>query len=287
MSSGKVRDIYDVGDGMLLMVASDRISAFDVVMSEPIADKGRILTAMTCFWLQVLSDISPNHLITGLPEDIAEVLGPIPVSAAVIEGRAMLVKRAEMLPLEFIVRGYLAGSAWREYAACGSVHSVPLRKGLRQSERLDEPMFTVSTKAISGHDENVDLGRAAGLVGAGVLEEAKRICMRCYERAARLAEDRGILVADTKFELGWIDGELCLCDEVLTPDSSRFWPIEGWAVGSAPPSLDKQPLRDWLEATGWDKQPPPPALPREVVEATRDRYLLAYERLALMASEAP
>ena len=261
--SGKVRDVYDAGDDRLLMVASDRISAFDVIMAEPIPDKGRVLNAFTAFWVAEMADIAPSHLIS--LED---------------GGRAMLVRRADMIPIECIVRGYLSGSAWKEYQASGTMHGTPLPAGLRQSERLPEPVLTPSTKAPVGqHDENLSLEEAEELAGAGVVREAAEISLAVYGRAAAAAEERGIILADTKFELGYIDGRLSLCDEVLTPDSSRFWDAETYRVGETPPSFDKQPVRDWLEGTGWDKKPPPPALPPEVVAATRDRYLAAYERI--------
>jgi phosphoribosylaminoimidazole-succinocarboxamide synthase len=269
--SGKVRDIYDVGDGTLLFVTSDRISAFDVIMAEPIPDKGRVLTAITGFWLDKLSGVAPNHLVS---------LDPPPASGLTdLAGRSMVVRKADMLPIECIVRGYLAGSAWAEYRQSGTMHGVSLPTGLRQSERLPEPVFSPSTKATSGHDVNISLDEAAQLVGADVAKQAQEICLDAYRRGSEWAAARGIIIADTKFELGFIDGELAICDEVLTPDSSRFWPAEHWRPGSTPPSFDKQPLRDWLEATGWDKAPPPPTLPAEVVEATSQRYVAAYEEL--------
>jgi phosphoribosylaminoimidazole-succinocarboxamide synthase len=261
----------------MLLVASDRMSAFDVVMAEPIPDKGRVLTALSAFWLQeVLADVAPSHLITvdpaGFPADAADITD--------LAGRAMLVHRAEMLPLECIVRGYISGSAWKEYQRSGTMHGTPMPAGLRESDQLPEPLFTPSTKAAIGDkDENISFEQACDLVGADVAKAARELSLAAYQRGAELAAERGIIVADTKFELGWIDGEMALCDEVLTPDSSRFWPADAWKPGSTPPSFDKQPVRDWLEATGWDKQPPPPSLPAEVVEASRERYVIAYERL--------
>ena len=272
VTSGKVRDIYELGDQRLLFVTSDRMSAFDVVMAEPIPDKGRVLTAVTAFWLERLSNVAPNHLVS---LDVPPALG----EDADLEGRVMVVRRAEMLPIECIVRGYLSGSAWAEYKRTQTMHGTPLPAGLRQSERLPEPVFTPSTKADTGHDENISFEQAAALAGEGLAAEARRISLAAYEQAAALAAERGIIIADTKFELGMIDGALAICDEVLTPDSSRFWPAEGWSPGEVPPSFDKQPLRDWLEGTGWDKTPPPPPLPAEVVAATRARYVEAYERL--------
>ena len=259
--SGKVRDIYDAGDDRLLMVTSDRISAFDVVLDQPIPHKGRVLTLLTQFWLDQVTDIVPNHLIS-------------------VEGSSMLVRKAEMLPIECIVRGYLSGSAWKEYKERGTVHGMPLPPGIQQSQQLPDPLFTPSTKAAVGdHDENISFDQAAELVGKDVAAEAGAISLRVYERAAARAAQAGIIIADTKFELGWIDGRLALCDEVLTPDSSRFWEASAWRPGTTPPSFDKQPVRDWLETTGWDKRPPAPALPPEVVQATSDRYVSAYERL--------
>jgi phosphoribosylaminoimidazole-succinocarboxamide synthase len=277
--SGKVRELYETEDGLLLFVASDRISAFDVVMAERIPDKGRVLTGMTVFWTSLLADLAPTHLVS-VVEEVPEVSGLVGGSTpADLVGRAMLVRPAEMLPLECIVRGYLSGSAWKEYRAMGTVHGTPAPAGLRESDRLPEPIFTPSTKATEGHDENIDFDAACSLVGADVASQARDVCLAAYTRGAAWAEEHGIIIADTKFELGWIDGRLAICDEILTPDSSRFWPRDAWAPGTAPPSLDKQPVRDWLEGSGWDKKPPPPSLPPEVVTATRDRYVEAYERL--------
>jgi phosphoribosylaminoimidazole-succinocarboxamide synthase len=273
--SGKVRDVYDAGDGLLLFVASDRISAFDVVLSEPIPDKGRVLTAMTAFWLEQLRDVAPNHLVSVDPADFPEEANEI----TDVAGRAMLVRRAEMLKIECIVRGYLSGSAWKEYQAAGTVHGLRLPSGLRQADPLPEPLFTPSTKADTGHDENISFDRACELVGGEVAAAAREISLVAYRRGATWAAERGILVADTKFELGFIDGGLAMCDEVLTPDSSRFWPASEWEPGRVPPSFDKQPVRDWLEATGWDKTGSPPRLPPEVVGASRERYVTAYERI--------
>ena len=275
--SGKVRDLYETEDGHLLFVASDRLSAFDVVMAEPIPGKGRVLTAMTVFWAGLLADLAPTHLV--------EVVDSPPVGLTGVEhpedlvGRALLVKTAEMLPLECIVRGYVSGSAWKEYSRSGTINGEAVPAGLVESDRLPAPVFTPSTKATEGHDENISFAAAADLVGTDVAAAARELCLAAYDRGAKWAEERGIIIADTKFELGWIDGELAICDEILTPDSSRFWPADAWRPGSAPPSLDKQPVRDWLESTGWDKRPPPPPLAREVVDATRARYVEAYERL--------
>ncbi|HSS11081.1 MAG TPA: phosphoribosylaminoimidazolesuccinocarboxamide synthase [Acidimicrobiales bacterium] len=277
VSSGKVRDIYDLGDDRLLLVTSDRISAFDVVMAEPIPDKGRVLTAITAFWLEKLASVGPNHLLSlEVPAGAAETQGHD------LAGRVMVVRKATMLPIECIVRGYLSGSAWAEYRGSGTMHGQPIPSGLRQSDRLAEPVFTPSTKATEGHDLNLSFDEAAELVGPAVAKQAREICLEAYQRGSAWAAARGIIIADTKFELGFIDGELAICDEVLTPDSSRFWAADQWEPGTSPPSFDKQPLRDWLEETGWDKTPPPPPLPDEVVRATRDRYVAAYEKLTGM-----
>ncbi len=275
MRSGKVRDIFDAGEGNLLMVTSDRISAFDVVMGEPIPDKGRCLTAMTAFWVDRLSDVAPNHLVSADPAEFPEAAAEIDDVA----GRAMLVRRADMVGIECIVRGHLSGSAWKEYRSQGTVHGEAMPPGLQESDQLPEPIFTPSTKDESGHDENISFDQACELVGADVAAAARDISLACYARASKWTAERGIIVADTKFELGFIDGELCICDEVLTSDSSRFWSASDWRPGTTPPSFDKQPVRDWLEGTGWDKTPPPPQLPPEVVESTRQRYLSAYERI--------
>jgi phosphoribosylaminoimidazole-succinocarboxamide synthase len=274
--SGKVRDIYAVGDDQLLMVTSDRMSAFDVVMEEPIPHKGRVLTAMSAFWFEVLGDVVGSHLLStavaDLPTGVAD-------DGDDLEGRVMLCRKAEMLPIECIVRGYLSGSAWKEYQRSGTMHGQELPSGLQESDRLPDAVFTPSTKAESGHDENISYAAAAELVGEPLAAKARDVSLELYRRGAELARERGILIADTKFELGLVDGELVLCDEVMTPDSSRFWPVDAWHPGATPPSFDKQPLRDYLEGLGWDKSPPPPTLPAEVIAATRDRYIEGYERI--------
>jgi phosphoribosylaminoimidazole-succinocarboxamide synthase len=273
--SGKVRDIYDAGDDRLLMVTSDRMSAFDVVMNEPIPSKGRVLTAMTAFWLDELRDVVGSHLLSTSLDDV-----PDEAKRPEWEGRVMLCRRAEMLPIECIVRGYLSGSAWKEYQKSGTVHGTKLPSGLQESDQLAEPTFTPSTKAAVGlHDENITFEAAVDLVGSDVAERARSISLELYRQGAQRAAERGILIADTKFELGFIDGELVLCDEVLTPDSSRFWPADEWKPGVTPPSFDKQPLRDYLDGLDWDKSPPPPALPDAVVAATSERYREGYERI--------
>jgi phosphoribosylaminoimidazole-succinocarboxamide synthase len=271
VSSGKVRDIYAVGDDRLLLVASDRISTYDVVHPTPIPDKGKVLTGLTAFWLHRLGDVCPNHLVsyTDVPEELA--------------GRAMLVERLEMVQVECVVRGYITGSGWKDYQATGGVCGIELPDGLSESEQLPEPIFTPATKAeIGDHDENVDFDRAAEIVGdRGLLEELRRISIEIYERGAEHARARGIILADTKFEFGRRpDGTTVLGDEVLTPDSSRFWPADGYAPGRGQPSFDKQYVRDWASGSGWDKRPPAPAIPDEVVEGTRARYVEAYERIA-------
>jgi phosphoribosylaminoimidazole-succinocarboxamide synthase len=267
--SGKVRDMYDAGDGLLLIVASDRMSAFDVVMAEHVPDKGRVLTAFSAFWFELLADVLPNHLVATEVDDLPEEW----------VGRVQLVRRAEMLPIECIVRGRLSGSAWKEYRTSGTMHGQQLPAGLQESAELPEPVFTPSTKAASGHDENISFDRAVDLVGREVAERARDASLELYRRGAEWAAARGIVIADTKFELGFVDGELVVADEVLTPDSSRFWPADQVVLGATPPSFDKQPLRDYLESLGWDKTPPPPSLPDEVVRSTRARYVEAYERV--------
>jgi phosphoribosylaminoimidazole-succinocarboxamide synthase len=279
IQSGKVRELYDAGEDRLLMVASDRISAFDVIMEEPIPDKGRVLTAMTAYWLGELADLAPNHLISADTVDFPEGAAGLPGGLEGLAGRSMLVRRAQMLDIECIVRGYLAGSAYKEYEREGTVHGMAMPTGLRHADRLPEPIFTPSTKATEGHDLNIGMAEAVDLVGKEAAESAAELCLAAYARAAARAELQGIVICDTKFELGFIDGRLSLCDEVLTPDSSRFWPADDCAPGTNPPSFDKQPLRDWLEAQPWDKQPPPPALPPEIVSATSTRYVDAYERV--------
>jgi phosphoribosylaminoimidazole-succinocarboxamide synthase len=276
--SGKVRDIYAVGDDRLLMVASDRISAFDVIMAEPIPDKGRVLTAMSAFWFEQLGDIVPGHLLSTDVADLPESTQKLAAEAD-LAGRIMLTRRADMLPVECIVRGYITGSAWKEYSRAGTMHGTRLPEGLLESARLPEPVFTPSTKADEGHDENISFSAAADLIGEALAVHVRDVSLALYQRGADWARERGIIIADTKFELGLVDGELVLCDEVLTPDSSRFWPTDAWEPGTTPPSFDKQPVRDLLDALDWDKTPPPPRLPPEVVAATSHRYIEAYERI--------
>ena len=275
VQSGKVRDIYAVGEDHLLLVASDRISAFDVVLDEPIPEKGRVLTAMSAFWFEHLADVCPNHMVSTALDDL-----PASSRDPGLAGRVMLCRRADMLPVECIVRGYLTGSAWKEYRRAGTMHGTPLPAGLEESSRLPEPVFTPSTKAEGAdHDENISFEAAAELIGADLAADLRDVSVELYRRGAEWALARGIVIADTKFELGLIDGQLILADEVLTPDSSRFWPAEGWAPGQTPPSFDKQPVRDYLDDLGWDKRPPPPPLPAEVAAAASARYVEAYERV--------
>lgn len=281
--TGKVRELYDAGDGLLLMVASDRVSAYDVVFAEPIPHKGRVLTAMTAFWCEELADVAPGSVVAADPADIrARVPGAEDLSGdgwTSIEGRALLVRRARMLPIECIVRGFLAGQAYEEYAARGTVHGTPMPPGLRLADRLPEPMFTPSTKAEEGHDLNIGFEEAASIVGRAAASEARDVSLALYARAAARASAAGFVLADTKFELGFVDGVLSVCDEVVTPDSSRLWPADAVVAGTTPPAFDKQPLRDWAASSGWDKRPPPPPLPAEVVRETSDRYVAAYERV--------
>ncbi len=276
--SGKVRELYDAGAGRLLMVASNRVSAFDVIMAEPITDKGRVLTAMTTFWCAEMADVVPGSQITADPAAIADALGDAAVPAD-WAGRAVLVQKADMLQLECIVRGYLAGSASAEYERSGTVHGTAMPTGLQLASRLPEPIFTPSTKAAEGHDLNIDFAAAVDLVGAETAAAARDICLELYQRAAARCAAAGLVLADTKFELGYVDGVLCLCDEVCTPDSSRLWPADQVVPGQTPPAFDKQPLRDWLAAQPWDRRPPPPALPDEVTTALSARYVAAYERV--------
>ncbi len=274
--SGKVRDIYDAGNNQYLMVTSDRISAFDVVMNQPVPDKGRVLMAMSAFWFEHFSTSMKSHLIS---TDLSD----FPSSAQVpeIAGRSMLVKKVEMLPIECIVRGYITGSAWKEYKANGTMHGTLLPTNLQESEKLPEPVFTPSTKAEDGlHDENISFTQAADIVGLEIAELAKQKSLELYSQGAEYALERGIIIADTKFEMGFVDGELVIADEVLTPDSSRFWAKDEWKPGTTPPSFDKQPVRDFLDGLDWDKSPPPPELPDEVITASSKRYREGYEKIS-------
>ena len=274
IASGKVREIYELSDDQLLIVSSDRISAFDVVMNEPVRDRGRLLTALTEFWLhEVFGDI-PNHLVTtDVPKEAADL--------ADVAGRCMVVRKATVLPVEFIVRNYLAGTGYKEYVATGTLHGQKLPSGLQLGSKLPEPVLTPSTKAELGeHDINLTMDEAADLVGSDVLKEAEAMSLEVFSRGAKLAEQHGFILADTKFELGYIDGTLSLCDEILTPDSSRYWEPTGWSPGQTLPSYDKQLLRDYLESVPeWGKVAPPPSLTTEILEHIRSRFVEIYEKL--------
>jgi len=273
---GKVRDLYEIDD-KLLMVASDRISAYDVVMNEPIPDKGRVLTKLSLFWFELLKDIIPNHLITADVEKFPAVCAPY---KEILRGRSMLVKRAKPLPVECIVRGYISGSFWSAYKKNTTVCGFLLPAGLQESEKFPQTLFTPSTKAEQGtHDENISLDEMAKLLGQATTDKIARICVQLYERASEYARTRGIIIADTKFELGWNGDELILIDEVLTPDSSRFWPVDQYQPGKGQPSFDKQFLRDYLSSLTWDKTPPAPTLPAEILAKTGSRYREALEKI--------
>jgi phosphoribosylaminoimidazole-succinocarboxamide synthase len=281
LHSGKVRDLFALADGSLLMVATDRLSAFDVVMSEPVPDKGRVLTAMSAWWFGQTADVVEGHLLStelsSLPEEARR---------EELAGRIMLCRRARMLPVECIVRAHVVGSAWKEYHAEGTIHGMPAPVGLREADRLPEPVFTPSTKAAVGdHDENISFDRAVELVGGDVADRLRSLSLEVFARAAQVVESAGFILADTKFEFGVLPdaeggpGTLVLCDEVLTPDSSRFWAASDWSPGATPHGFDKQPVRDYLDGLVWDKTPPPPRLPDEVVAETAERYRSAYERI--------
>lgn len=270
---GKVRDIYEVGDD-LLIVATDRLSAFDVVLPTPIPDKGRVLTQLSLFWFEGLGDIVPHHVLTAT--DFPKSLAP---HEPTLLGRAMLVRRTDPVPIECVVRGYVAGSGWKEYKANGMICGIPLPPGLRESEKLPEPIFTPATKVSAGHDENVSFEEMAARLGKPLAERLRAVSLEIYRRAANYAAARGILIADTKLEFGRAGDELVWIDEALTPDSSRFWPAGEFFPGRSQPSFDKQYVRDYLERLGWSKQPPAPELPAEVVAATRAKYLEAYRQL--------
>jgi phosphoribosylaminoimidazole-succinocarboxamide synthase len=278
LSTGKVRELFDLGPDRLLFVASDRISAYDVVMAQGIPDKGRLLTGMSIFWFDATGDICPNHYLATPLEELPRAVRD---GVEALNGRHMVVRRLEMLPVEFVVRGYLVGSGWKDYRRTGAVCGVPLPPGLQEASQLPEPIFTPATKATVGHDENITEAQAAELCPPGTLKVARDYAIGLYRRAAEYAKGRGIILADTKFEFGLDPDsrEVTLADEVLTPDSSRFWPADRWAPGTTPPSLDKQYLRDWLDSLGWDHSPPAPDLPPDVVERTRAGYVEAYERL--------
>jgi len=268
---GKVRDVYDLGD-KLLMVATDRISCFDVVLPTPVPDKGKILTKISLFWFSFLKDLIDNHIVSGTIEDLP---ADVQVYGDVLRDRFMLVKKTQVIPFECVVRGYLSGSAWKEYKNSGAMAGIRLAPGLRESDKLNEPLFTPATKAESGHDENVDFSFMGDKVGKELAERIKKISLSLYSKASSFAEERGIIIADTKFEFGVRDGNLILIDEVLTPDSSRFWPKDDFSPGRTQASFDKQYVRDYLESLDWDKTYPGPELPDEVVNKTRQKYLKA------------
>ncbi|MBA2367113.1 MAG: phosphoribosylaminoimidazolesuccinocarboxamide synthase [Actinobacteria bacterium] len=270
IGSGKVRDLFELPGDRLVLAASDRISAYDVVLPTEIPDKGVVLTALSHHFLEATAHICPSHLVSVHSEDLSDLQ---------LEGRAMVCRKAEPIPIEFVVRGYLSGSGFKEYVHSQGICGHLLPGGLVESDRLPEPLLTPATKATDGHDENITEPEAAAVVGEDVYEEARAYALAVYSEGARLADERGVIIADTKFEFGLIEGRVTLIDEVLTPDSSRFWPQESYAPGGPQPSFDKQFVRDWLDRVGWDHSPPAPELPSDVVSATRSRYVEAYERL--------
>lgn len=279
LARGKVRDIYDLGDHLLL-VTTDRLSAFDCVLPTPIPDKGRVLNQISVFWFHRFSDVVRNHLVSPEFDDFPQSLRPFRDQ---LEGRTMLVRKAAMFAVECVARGYLSGSGWKEYRSSGAVCGIPLPAGMKESGKLPEPIFTPATKAQSGHDMNISFDEATQYVPAGYLSQLRQLTLRIYQEAAEYAEARGILIADTKFEFGLIDGEIVLGDEVLTPDSSRFWPKNEWNPGGPQPSFDKQFVRDYLETLDWDKVDPAPALPDEIAQRTSEKYREAYRLLTGMA----
>ena len=280
VGSGKVRELFEISGDRLLLVASDRISAYDVVLNQHIPDKGKVLTGLSHYWFEITDEICPNHLVSARAEDLPDV------GIDDLAGRAMLCMRASPIPIEFVVRGYLSGSGWKQYKADGTICGHELPPGLVESDRLPNPILTPATKATTGHDENITEAEAAEVAGVDVYETARRYALSIYEKASDLARERGIIIADTKFEFGVLDGEVIIIDELLTPDSSRFWPVDSYRSGGPQPSFDKQYVRDWLDATGWDRRPPPPDLPEDVVAATRRRYVEAYEIITGRAFES-
>ncbi len=275
-ASGKVRDVYEIDNKSLLFVATDRISAFDYVLATGIPHKGRVLTQISLFWFEFLRGIVPNHLITA---EVSKYPAPLPQHADQLEGRSMMVMKAEMFPVECVVRGYISGSAWKEYKASGKVCGIQLPTGLKESDKLPEPIFTPATKATTGHDENIPFEEMARIVGSDLSHKLRDLTLQIYTKAANYAATKGIIIADTKFEFGMTSQGITLADEVLTPDSSRFWPADKYQAGRAQDSFDKQYVRDYLEEIRWDKQPPAPALPPEVARRTSEKYLEAYHRL--------
>lgn len=273
IARGKVRDIYDLGEH-LLIVATDRLSAFDVILPTPIPDKGRVLTQLSLFWFEKLASICPHHVISA-----TDFSGPLANYRSELQGRSMIVRRTKPLPIECVARGYISGSGWKDYRATGKICGIPLPVGLKESDRLPEPIFTPATKETTGHDENISFEETASRIGQELAGRLRDITLEVYKRASEYAAERGIIIADTKLEFGMDGGELIWIDEALTPDSSRFWPADSYAPGKAQPSFDKQFVRDYLERIGWAKQPPAPALPPDVVNGTRAKYREAYERL--------
>jgi phosphoribosylaminoimidazole-succinocarboxamide synthase len=276
VSRGKVRDIYEAGD-RLLLIATDRISAFDHVLASGIPDKGKVLNLLSAFWFGYLKDVVDSHLVS---IDVADFPAPATRYKDILEGRTTLAHKAKMFPVECVVRGYLTGSGYKDYRETGAISGHKLPAGMKDADRLPEPIFTPARKAETGHDENISFDRMVEMVGGAVADRLRALSIEIYKRGARHAEERGILLADTKFEFGSLDGKILLCDEVLTPDSSRFWPKESYRPGSSPPSYDKQFVRDYLVKIGWDKNPPAPGLPDDVVKGTADRYREAYRVLA-------
>jgi phosphoribosylaminoimidazole-succinocarboxamide synthase len=275
-ASGKVRDVYNLDSDRLLFVATDRISAFDYVLATGIPHKGRVLTQVSLFWFDFLKDVVPNHLITA---DVSQYPAQLKKYEDQLAGRSMIVQRAEMFPVECVVRGYISGSAWKEYKATGSVSGIQLPAGLRESDPFPEPIFTPATKATTGHDENISFDTMVGILGAETSEQLRDLTLKIYKKASEYARTRGIILADTKFEFGRTSKGITLADEVLTPDSSRFWPADKYQPGSAQESYDKQFVRDYLEQIRWNKQPPAPALPQDVARKTSEKYLEAYQQL--------
>jgi phosphoribosylaminoimidazole-succinocarboxamide synthase len=273
LARGKVRDIYDLGD-RLLIVATDRLSAFDVILPTPIPDKGRVLTQLSLFWFDKLAGLVPHHVISA-----TDFSGPLAPHAETLRGRSMVVRRTQPVPIECVARGYISGSGWKDYRATGKICGIPLPAGLKESDKLPEPIFTPATKATTGHDENISFEQTVSQTGESLAARLRDITLEVYRRASEFAAERGIVIADTKLEFGVDNGELVWIDEALTPDSSRFWPANSYVPGKAQPSFDKQYVRDYLERIGWSKQPPAPALPADVVNATRDKYREAYKRL--------
>lgn len=283
LNRSKVRDIFDIGDGLLLMVATDRISAFDVIMPDPVPGKGVILTQMSAFWFDLLKDMIPNHMVCVASD--SDAMSEVPKTGALAnlpdsyKRRSTVIKRAERIEMECVVRNYLAGTAWMEYRRSGTMHGVKLAEGLQESAKFPEPIFTPSTKADEGHDVALPRAEGENLIGKELYRTLEEKSLEIFSAAHAHAESKGMILADTKFEFGYIEGELTLIDEVLTPDSSRFWDVEDWKPGTTPPAYDKQYLRDWLLQQDWNKEPPAPAIPADVVAQTQKRYLSAYERL--------